>query len=209
MTGENALSPRNSDLVIATKISLHPASPLGVVRVKCCSAAGNQCWRMSAFTLSLQQRRRSGHRGRFAEGTRRHFRANKALCSRCNIAFVQVKPKAPMGCKFVGTVRGTKLWLVIAQDQSLGARQPRRKIKPCLRKRPDQSRPIRKSKSLAPVLATTLRRQRNSLPFCPDKRTISEPTDTSPIGPTAIIRSTRQPSVGVAMTRRVPAPAQP
>ena len=25
-------------------------------------------------------------------------------------ALVQVKPKAPMGCKFVGTVRGTKLW---------------------------------------------------------------------------------------------------
>ena len=23
---------------------------------------------------------------------------------------VQVKPKAPMGCKFVGAVRGTKLW---------------------------------------------------------------------------------------------------
>jgi hypothetical protein len=23
---------------------------------------------------------------------------------------VQVKPKAPMGCKFVGTIRGTKLW---------------------------------------------------------------------------------------------------
>ena len=22
----------------------------------------------------------------------------------------QVKPRAPMGCKFVGTVRGTKLW---------------------------------------------------------------------------------------------------
>ena len=27
-----------------------------------------------------------------------------------NKALVQVKPKAPMGCKFVGTVRGTKLW---------------------------------------------------------------------------------------------------
>jgi hypothetical protein len=25
-------------------------------------------------------------------------------------ALVQVKSKAPMGCKFVGTVRGTKLW---------------------------------------------------------------------------------------------------
>jgi hypothetical protein len=25
-------------------------------------------------------------------------------------ALVQVKPKGPMGCKFVGTVRGTKLW---------------------------------------------------------------------------------------------------
>jgi hypothetical protein len=25
-------------------------------------------------------------------------------------ALVQLKPKAPMGCKFVGTVRGTKLW---------------------------------------------------------------------------------------------------
>jgi len=23
---------------------------------------------------------------------------------------VQVKPKAPMGCKLIGTVRGTKLW---------------------------------------------------------------------------------------------------
>jgi len=27
-----------------------------------------------------------------------------------NKALVQAKPKAPMGCKFVGTVRGTKLW---------------------------------------------------------------------------------------------------
>ena len=27
-----------------------------------------------------------------------------------NKALVEVKPKAPMGCKFVGTVRGTKLW---------------------------------------------------------------------------------------------------
>ena len=27
-----------------------------------------------------------------------------------NKTVVQVKPKAPMGCKFVGTVRGTKLW---------------------------------------------------------------------------------------------------
>ena len=27
-----------------------------------------------------------------------------------NKALVQVKPKTPMGCKFVGTVRGTKLW---------------------------------------------------------------------------------------------------
>jgi hypothetical protein len=27
-----------------------------------------------------------------------------------NKALVQVTPKAPMGCKFVGTVRGTKLW---------------------------------------------------------------------------------------------------
>jgi len=25
-------------------------------------------------------------------------------------ALVQLKPKAPMGCKLVGTVRGTKLW---------------------------------------------------------------------------------------------------
>jgi hypothetical protein len=25
-------------------------------------------------------------------------------------ALVQVRPKAPMGCKFVGTVRGTRLW---------------------------------------------------------------------------------------------------
>jgi hypothetical protein len=27
-----------------------------------------------------------------------------------NKALVQAKPKAPMGCKLVGTVRGTKLW---------------------------------------------------------------------------------------------------
>jgi hypothetical protein len=27
-----------------------------------------------------------------------------------NKALVQVKPKEPMGCKLVGTVRGTKLW---------------------------------------------------------------------------------------------------
>ena len=27
-----------------------------------------------------------------------------------NKPLAQVKPKEPMGCKFVGTVRGTKLW---------------------------------------------------------------------------------------------------
>ena len=27
-----------------------------------------------------------------------------------NKPLVQAKPKEPMGCKFVGTVRGTKLW---------------------------------------------------------------------------------------------------
>jgi len=27
-----------------------------------------------------------------------------------NKSLVQVKPKEPMGCKLVGTVRGTKLW---------------------------------------------------------------------------------------------------
>jgi hypothetical protein len=27
-----------------------------------------------------------------------------------NKALVQVRPKEPMGCKLVGTVRGTKLW---------------------------------------------------------------------------------------------------
>ena len=27
-----------------------------------------------------------------------------------NTQLVQLKPKAPMGCKLVGTVRGTKLW---------------------------------------------------------------------------------------------------
>ena len=27
-----------------------------------------------------------------------------------NKPLVQVKPKAPMGCKLVGTVKGTKLW---------------------------------------------------------------------------------------------------
>ena len=27
-----------------------------------------------------------------------------------NKALFQVKPKAPMGCKLVGTIRGTKLW---------------------------------------------------------------------------------------------------
>jgi hypothetical protein len=27
-----------------------------------------------------------------------------------NKPLVQVKPKAPAGCKFVGTVKGTKLW---------------------------------------------------------------------------------------------------
>jgi hypothetical protein len=27
-----------------------------------------------------------------------------------NKTLVQVKPKAPLGCRFVGTVRGTKLW---------------------------------------------------------------------------------------------------
>ena len=29
-----------------------------------------------------------------------------------NKPMVQVKPKPPMGCKFVGTVKGTKLWAV-------------------------------------------------------------------------------------------------
>ena len=45
---------------------------------------------------------------------------------------VQVKPKEPIGCKLVGTVKGTKLWAgdCVASDQ-LGARHPRQKLKPC------------------------------------------------------------------------------
>jgi hypothetical protein len=36
---------------------------------------------------------------------------------------VQVKPKEPMGCKLVGTVKGTKLWAgdCVASDQLRGS----------------------------------------------------------------------------------------
>ena len=62
-------------------------------------------------------------------------------------SLVQVKPKEPMGCKLVGRSGAQSYGLVIAWGQSLGARQPRRKRKPCLGKRPEQSHPIRKSEN--------------------------------------------------------------
>ena len=62
-----------------------------------------------------------------------------------NKPVVRVKPKEPMGCKLVGTVRGTKLWAGDCVGPELGGRQPRRKRKPCLSKRPE--RPTRKSES--------------------------------------------------------------
>ena len=38
----------------------------------------------------------------------------------------QVKPPAPMGCKLVGTVKGTKLWPATARPrQNFGAPHPR------------------------------------------------------------------------------------
>ena len=53
-----------------------------------------------------------------------------------NKQVAQVKPKAPTGCKLVGTVRGTKLWAGDCVGSELGARQPRQKRDPCLSKRP-------------------------------------------------------------------------
>ena len=40
-----------------------------------------------------------------------------------NKQLVQVKPKEPMGCKLVGTVKGTKLWAgdCVASDQLRGS----------------------------------------------------------------------------------------
>ena len=40
-----------------------------------------------------------------------------------NKPLVQVKPKEPMGCKLVGTVKGTKLWAgdCVASDQLRGS----------------------------------------------------------------------------------------
>ena len=60
---------------------------------------------------------------------------------------VQVKPKEPMGCKLVGTVRGTKLWAGDCVGPELRGSTTPRKRKPCLSKRPEQSRPIRKSEN--------------------------------------------------------------
>ena len=37
-----------------------------------------------------------------------------------NKSLVQVKPKEPMGCKFVGSVRGTKLWAGDCVGSALG-----------------------------------------------------------------------------------------
>jgi hypothetical protein len=39
---------------------------------------------------------------------------------------VQVNPKTPQGCKLVGTVKGTKLWLATAQRQNRAAPPLRR-----------------------------------------------------------------------------------
>jgi hypothetical protein len=43
-----------------------------------------------------------------------------------NKPLTQVKPKEPMGCKLVGTVRGTKLWVgdCVESEQLRGAAPP-------------------------------------------------------------------------------------
>ena len=62
-----------------------------------------------------------------------------------NKALAHAKPQAPMGCKFVETVRGTKLRAGDCSGPELRARQVRRIIKPRPRRRSDRSHPIRNS----------------------------------------------------------------
>ena len=65
-----------------------------------------------------------------------------------NKPLVQMKPKGSPGCKFVGTVKGTKLWAgdceatknFETQRSSHGNRGT------CLRRQPGRSRPVRNSK---------------------------------------------------------------
>jgi hypothetical protein len=89
--------------------------------------------------------------------------AQSALPKVGNKSLVQVKPKEPMGCKLVGSVRGTKLWAGDCVGSELRARQLRRKRNPCLSKRPDQSRPIKKSDAARPQRHTSEQGRARSL----------------------------------------------
>jgi hypothetical protein len=47
-----------------------------------------------------------------------------------NKPLVQVKPKEPMGCKLVGTVKGTKLWAGDCVASELRGATPATEMKP-------------------------------------------------------------------------------
>jgi hypothetical protein len=47
-----------------------------------------------------------------------------------NKPLVQVKPKKPMGCKLVGTVKGTRLWAGDCVASELGSATPATETKP-------------------------------------------------------------------------------
>jgi hypothetical protein len=60
-----------------------------------------------------------------------------------NKPLVQVKPKEPMGCKLVGTVKGTKLWAGDCVASELRGATLRRKGNPC----PSKRHPARNSRA--------------------------------------------------------------
>jgi hypothetical protein len=66
-----------------------------------------------------------------------------------NKSLVQVKPKEPMGCKLVGTVRGTKLWASDCVGSELRGSTTTTQTQAL----PEQPRPIRKSEAIGLILS--------------------------------------------------------
>src|SRR5467141_4119625 len=60
---------------------------------------------------------------------------------------VQVKPKEPMGCKMVGTVKGTKLWAGDCVGPGLRGAIPSTQTQSVPDHRPERSCPIRKNRA--------------------------------------------------------------
>ena len=59
-----------------------------------------------------------------------------------NKPLAQVKPREPMGCKLVGTVKGTKLWAGDCVGSELRGTTPATETQSLPERDPQQSRPV-------------------------------------------------------------------